>query len=315
MSSRLSLPTPSRFVFSRAVCSYGYFLLAPNRWRPLEQSLQLSLALGGAAPMALRVSQPSGPGSPLRIESVATLDRAQSAQAKQALRRMLRLDDDMTAWRRLHPQARRRGFGHLFRSASLFEDMVKTITGCNVTWRNTITMNRLLAEHFGAGAFPAPAQLARIKPDRLKTLAKVGYRAERIILLAQRFEEGAIDPRWFESPDRTTQELREALLALNGFGPYAAANMLQLLGRFDHVPIDTETYRHYCLQQGVERPANAALLDPKIRAYYDRYYPYQFLAYWFELWRDYERRFGNAWTWDPDTAAGNFTASVLKREQ
>ncbi|QDU87629.1 hypothetical protein Pla175_09940 [Pirellulimonas nuda] len=313
MSSRLSLATPEGFAFNRAVCSYGYFLLAPNRWRPAEQALEHTAAPEGAGPTLLRVTQPKGAGAPLRIECATRLDRAQAGHVKQALRRMLRLDDDLSAWRRLHPKARRRGFGRLFRSASLFEDMVKTITGCNVTWRNTIVMNRLLAERFGAGAFPSPAQLARVAPERLKAEAKVGYRAERIIQLAQRFEEGSIEPGWFESPQHSTGQLREALLAIHGFGPYAAANMLQLLGRFDHVPIDTETYRHYCLQQGVERPADAAALDAQIRAHYDRYHPYQFLAYWFDLWRDYQRRFGNAWTWDPDTAAGNFTASVLNR--
>ncbi len=226
---------------------------------------------------------------------------------------MLRLEEDLAEWRKLHPEARRRGFGRLIRSASLFEDMVKTITGCNVTWRNTITMNRLMAEKFGEGAFPSPAELARLKPSRLKEIARVGYRAERIIGLARRFEEGSLDAAWFESAGRPTEELREGLLAIDGFGPYATANMLQLLGRYDHVPIDTETYRHYCLRYNVDRPAKPTVLDAQIRAHYDRYAPYQFLAYWFDLWRDYERRFGNAWTWDPDTAAGNFTASVLKQ--
>lgn len=225
---------------------------------------------------------------------------------------MLRVDEDFTVWNRLNPAARRRGFARTFRSPSLFEDLVKTITGCNVTWRNTMSMNRRLVERVGAGAFPSPAQVARLTPSRLKQSCKVGYRAARIISLARAFDRGTLDAAWFESPERSTEELREALLAFEGFGPYAAANALQLLGHYDHLPIDTETYRHYCHVTGVERPENDKQLDPLIHARYDAMRPYQFLAFWFELWRDYERRYGDAWTWDPEVTGANFTATALK---
>ncbi|MEM9352758.1 MAG: endonuclease III domain-containing protein [Planctomycetota bacterium] len=201
----------------------------------------------------------------------------------------------------------------MFRSPSLFEDMVKTITGCNVTWRNTIRMNQLLVDRVGKGAFPSPELLAPLTPSKLKARCKVGYRAARIVRLARAFCDGEIDPVWYESTDRTTEELREALLRLEGFGPYAAANMLQLLGHYDHVPIDTETYRHFCHVTGVTRPKNDKELDPLILARYERYAPFQFIAYWFELWRDYERRYGDAWTWEAETTGSNFTAAVLKQ--
>ena len=89
---------------------------------------------------------------------------------------------------------------------------------------------------------------------------------------------------------------------------------MQLLGHDDHLPIDTETYRHFCKATGVERPANPKELDPLIEARYKRYRPHRFRAYWFELWRDYERRFGDAWTWDPDHVGTAFTASRLARD-
>lgn len=314
MPSLLSLSVPPGFSFRHTVCSYGYFLLAPNRWDPLRQALHTSVAHARSGVLALRIEQPDGSGSALRILCDHSIDSAGRRVVKAALSRALRLDHELPGWRRANPAAHRRGFGRLIRSASLFEDMVKTITGCNVTWRNTIVMNRLLVEHFGGGAFPSPERLAGADPAQVKQLARVGYRAERIVQLAQRFVDGSLRADWFESPQRTTDELREALLMIHGFGPYAAANVLQLLGRYDHLPIDTETYRHYCLHHAGEDVPRTAALDARIRAHYDRYHPYQFLAFWYELWRDYERRYGDAWTWDPATTGANFTAAVLRRE-
>lgn len=191
--------------------------------------------------------------------------------------------------------------------------MVKTITNCNVGWPSTVRMNELLVAKVGAGAFPTPAMLARLTPSRLKRSCRVGYRAKRIIGLARRFDSGDLDPAWFESPERDAEELREKLLMLDGFGPYAAANVLQLLGHDDDLPIDTETYRLYCKQHGVLRPKNLARLDDAIRSHYEPFRPHRFLAYWFDLWRDYESLQGDAWTWDPEVVGRSFTAATINR--
>ncbi|MEM6329937.1 MAG: hypothetical protein AAF790_06785 [Planctomycetota bacterium] len=311
MPSRLTLRPPADFDLKRAVCSYGYFLLAPNHWDPERQALDRPFS-GVGFSAGLTIRQPAGRGGPVLVAADASLDRGQQQQVRCGLARMLRLGEDLSAWRRVHPAARRRGFGRMFRSPDLWEDMVKTITGCNVTWRNTMAMNHRLVERLGRGAFPRPAEVARLTPSVLKSRCKVGYRAKRILTLARGIDSGEIDLAWYESPRRETAELHAALLRLEGFGPYAAANVLTLLGRYDHLPIDTETYRHYCHTTGRPRPANDKDLDPLIRRHYGRYAPYQFLAYWFDLWRDYERRFGDAWTWRRDTTGRNFTASVLK---
>ncbi|TWT86333.1 hypothetical protein Mal64_38740 [Pseudobythopirellula maris] len=312
----MRIAVPKDFDFVRAVCSYGYFLLAPNLWRPETLSLLrvFDPAEGGleGERLSTEIDQPGGRGAPVRVRCDRPLAAAERAFVRRALARMLRVEDDLARWRRLNPAAKRRGFGRLFRSPTLFEDMVKTITSCNVGWTSTIRMNELLVELVGEGAFPTAERLARWTPARLQKRCRVGYRAKRIIGLARRFDRGEVDPVWFESPQRSTDELREAILALDGFGPYAAANVLQTLGHYDHLPIDTETYRHYCHMTGRSRPANDKELDPLIEARYARFGPYPFLAYWFELWRDYERRHGDAWTWEPRTTGRSFTASKLK---
>ncbi len=311
--STLSLPVAQDVDLPRVVCSYGYFLLAPNRWVPQTQTLERSFRLAGRV-VRTATTQPAGPGNPLRIRCSTKLQRPHQAQLKQQLTRMLRLDEDFTRWHRAYPDAKRRGFGRIFRSPSLFEDMVKTITGCNVTWRNTITMNRLLTQHVGRGAFPTPRQLSKWSEADLKQTCRVGYRAQRIIRLAQRFLAGDLDPSAFEDARLTDETVYQNLLALEGFGPYAASNMMQLLGRYDHLPIDTETYRHFRKFHGATRQDNLKALDARIEAYYEPYRPYRFLAYWFELWRDYEQREGDAWTWERDTTGQQFTAAVLEKQ-
>lgn len=224
---------------------------------------------------------------------------------------MLRIDEDVSPWYKLHRTAKRRGFSRLFRGADLFEDIVKTITSCNVTWPNTVNMNRLLVEHVGHAGFPTPEQVADFGEERLKTRCKVGYRAGRIAQLGRDVAEGRLDLEWFEQPERTSNEVYDAILKLHGIGPYAAANICMLLGFYDRLAIDTETYRHYCKTYHVKRPKDPSKLHQRIEKHYGQYAPYPFLAYWFELWRGYEKRFGPSEKWHHTEDAAQFTAAAL----
>jgi len=259
--STLTLPVPHRFDLARAVCSYGYFILAPNRWDIARQRFARPLRLPDESLVETEARQVK---TRLVIACGRPLQRDEQACVKDAYRRMLRFDEDFTDWRKLHPQAARRGFERLFRSPTFFEDAVKTITGCNVTWTNTIRMNELLCAHYGDGGFPSPRKLARAKAETVKKTCKVGYRAERIVRLAQAIERGDIDPAWFEYASHPTDTLFAELKNLYGFGDYAANNMLQLLGRYDRLPIDSETYRHFCQLKHIDRPKDPTELHPRI---------------------------------------------------
>ncbi len=311
--STLTLPVPDDFVLFKAVCSYGYFLLAPNRWD--RRTGRFHRVFRGNRDRIIRVTMNQTDARPdrLRLTCDRKLAADEAAAIKQQTTRMLRIDEDQAAWYRVHPIARRRRFGRMFRSADLFEDMVKTITGCNVTWRNTMTMNTLLVEHVGQGGWPTPAMVTDFGSERLKIRCKVGYRAERIVRLAEAFLDGSLDPAWYEDPARTTDELFHAIKALYGFGDYAANNMLQLLGHYDRLPIDTETYRHFCLTQNIKRPKDPTRLHRRIERYYGKFQPFAFKAYWFELWSNYEQRYGPARGWCPDETGPNFTAATLNQ--
>lgn len=206
------------------------------------------------------------------------------------------------------------------RSPTFFEDVIKTVTSCNVTWPSTISMNRRLCEAFGTRsasgvpAFPTPIVIARVRPATLRARCGVGYRDARIVELAKRFAKPrtklGVDPDWFEHPSTPDDAVHDALLEWPGIGPYAAANIMQLLGRYSHLPLDTESLRHAKTVLGMTG-ADRDILK-KLQAHYAPFGTHAFRSYWFELWEFYERKRGPAWTWDPETTGKSFTAAMLK---
>jgi len=296
-ASQLSLTAPPRFDLSKAVCGYGFFLLAPTHWDNTTHTLRVPLRGEDDRIIHAAVTHPTTRRI-LRIRCDRKVNRPEAQRLRAAIRRMLRLEEDFTRWFKLHPCARREGYGRLFRSPTFFEDVVKTMTTCNIAWPNTVRMNALLCEEIGGGAFPTPAQLSRRKPATLKLRCRVGYRAEWIVRFARQIDSGALEPAWFENPSRSTEELYSALRGIQGLGEYAAHNVLQLLGRYDRLPIDSETVRHFRQVHGVELPENTRLRREILHQHYKPFSPFQFLAYWYELKNGYEAKAGPAERWN-----------------
>lgn len=307
--SRLTINVPRDFLFKRDVCSYGYFLLPPNEWDPDSLSLIRPLDLeSGLATLTL--SQPGNKrGAPLRAVVDRALAPAERTQAKRLVARMLCLNDDtVAAFHRVDPRFRRSGRARLFRSPTFFEDVIKTVTSCNVQWPSTVTMNRRLCEVVNP-AFPRPAQLARRRPATLRSRCRVGYRDQRIVDLAKMFVRGEVDPPWFESPANDDETVFDALLALPGIGPYAAANIMMHLCRYSRLAIDTETFAHAKTFLGMK--GTEATLRKRLTAHYEPFGEHRFRSYWFERMQFYESKRGPSWTWSPRTTGSSFTASQL----
>ncbi len=314
--STLTISVPGDYLFHRDVCSYGYFLLAPNRWDPRTRTLHRVLEVGGPGawePTRVRIEQPTGrAGGVVRVRCDRKLDRPSSGAVRAQVARMLNLGDEgVRGFHRAAPEFRKSGRGRLFRSPTLFEDVIKTVTSCNVAWTSTIRMNERLCSVVNA-AFPRAAQLARRRPGTLRARCGVGYRDTRMVELARLFSTGAAEVAGLEDGSRGDDEVYEQLLGLPGIGPYAASNIMQLLGRYGHLPVDTETMRHARSVLGMEGEDRE--LRKRVEEHYRPYGSHRFRAYWFELWADYERRRGPAWTWDPETTGKTFTASALREE-
>jgi len=313
--------TPADYDLPRDACSYGYFLLEPNHWEPAARTFALTLALehGGAT---ITISQ-ARVGMPLVARADRALTRAEAAAARAMSTRALRLDEseqDLATFHDADPRWRFSGRGRLMRSPSLFEDVVKTITSCNIQWPGTIDMNAALCQRLGQRspsgrwAFPTPDRLARARPASLRTRCRVGYRDQRIVDLARLFTSGHIDQRWLEDPATADDEARRYLLDLPGVGPYAANNILQLLGRYGHLPLDTESVRHGRDVLGFTGDDRQVMR--RVQQHYERFGTgdggQAFRSYWLDLWMHYELARGPAHTWEKRTTGRSFTAARLR---
>ena len=74
--------------------------------------------------------------------------------------------------------------------------------------------------------------------------------------------------------------LRRALLGIKGVGPYAAATLLMLLGRYDALGYDT-ILRDFVSDRYF---AGERLPERELLAVYDDWWRWRYLAYWFEMW-------------------------------
>lgn len=314
----LKLAAPADYLLSRDVCSYGYFLLSPNHWSPGESAFTTTMNVGERA-VTVRVTQPqSTAGGGLSVRVDARLGKDEQAVLRARLVRMLRLDETaeyIGAFHAVDKRFRASGRGRLMRSPTFFEDVIKTVTSCNVTWPSTIIMNRRLCEVAGARsasglfAFPTAEKLARIKPATLRARCSVGYRDARIVELAKMHARGEVVPAWFEDPATKDEDVWEALLELPGIGPYAAANIMQLLGRYGRLPLDTESVRHGRDVLGFK--GTPAQIMKRVHAHFEPFGVHAFRSYWFEVWAFYEQKRGPAWTWERETTGKTFTAAKL----
>jgi len=340
VATRLTVRVPGDYVLARDVCSYGYFLLAPNRWDPATLTFSRVLDLS-EGPALIRIRQegarhaparggdgdddgvpPGRPGAPLIVMASRGLTRAEQREARRQIGRMLRLDEGeevIAEFHRVDPRWKKSGRGRLMRSPTFFEDVIKTVTSCNVTWPSTIIMNARLCAVYGRGnreigrGFPSAKRIAGVKPGRLRARCTVGYRDQRIVELAKMFaagpRRGGIDVEWFEDPSTPDEAIHAALLQWPGIGPYAAANIMQLLGRYRRLPLDTESIRHGKTILGMTGSDRAIM--KAIHAHFAPFGEHAFRSYWFELWDFYEAKRGRSWTWDRETTGRSFTAAKL----
>lgn len=325
--SSLSIAAPADYQLARDVCSYGYFVLAPNHWDPASRTLYrvLSLREGttSSRPVLIAITQRC---TKLNLTLSRTVTAAERDTIRAQVTRMLRLDESAQRLAQFHardPRFKASGKGRLFRSPTLFEDVIKTVTSCNVQWPGTVTMNRRLCEVLGspvslagvtAHAFPTAHQLARARPSTLRSRCRVGYRDTRLVELAKLFTlpptKGGIDQTWLTSDTTSDDALFKYLVKLPGIGPYAAANIMQLLGRYAKLPLDTESARHGKHVLGFK--GSAAQLAKQVRNHFAPFGIDAFRSYWFELWTHYEATKGPAHTWQRETIGRTFVNDAAK---
>jgi 3-methyladenine DNA glycosylase/8-oxoguanine DNA glycosylase len=161
-------------------------------------------------------------------------------------------------------------------------------------------------------SFPTPAKMARTKATTLRSRCRVGYRDQRLVELARMFTSrggraAEVDEGWLEDAGTPDEDVHAKLLALPGIGPYAAANVMQLLGRYGRLPLDTESVRHGRTVLGFE--GTDAQVMRQVAGHFERFGAHTFRSYWFEMWTHYEAKSGPAHEWDRRTVSKSFTTA------
>ncbi|HKB19874.1 MAG TPA: hypothetical protein VKC65_02595 [Gaiellaceae bacterium] len=283
--------------FRRTISSHGVADLPPNRIDEEAQTLELTLRLDGAGATTLRISR--GRKGYAKVQALA--GRAPVSQIRAAVGNVLRLDEDLSPFYRAaatDPDLSWAviGAGRMIRSPTVFEEVVKTICTTNCTWSATIRMVSALVEHLGepapgaadgplGHAFPTPEAMARKKSAFYTETVRAGYRGEYLRSLARSVASGELDLERLgrssadELPD---DELEARLLALPGVGPYAAAHVMMLLGRYSRLILDSWTRPKYLRVSGAKRAK-----DTTIERRFRRYGSYAGLAFWLYLTRDW----------------------------
>jgi 3-methyladenine DNA glycosylase/8-oxoguanine DNA glycosylase len=274
------------------VRSHGWAWLPPFRWNEEEGLLDYALALPSGACIAIRISEAQ---DGVAVSTEASPGPADLEYLSGAVVWMLDLDLDLSEFYALirdEPrlaQMEARAQGRLLRCATLFEDAVKTILTTNTAWSGTTRMATALVERYGppaehaadVRAFPTPQRLAELGEADLRQ-AGLGYRAPYVLELARDVASGALDVEAFKDSELPTAELRKRLLAIKGVGNYAASSLLMLLGRYEHVPVDSAAKAAVSRHWHDGQPVGQA----EVEAAFQRWGRWRGLAYW--CW-DWER--------------------------
>jgi 3-methyladenine DNA glycosylase/8-oxoguanine DNA glycosylase len=285
----LSVPPP--FSLFSIIHSHGWIQLAPFEKDESGLEFRYAARLQGGRVVDLHFREAPGGVS---VQVGARLDGEEEAQVRKKAAWMLGLEADFARFYALAQEEPKlahvveKAQGRILRSATLFEDVVKTILTTNTLWAATIRMNRNLVSQFGSAvpgnpewqAFPAPEELAGASEGQLRTETRLGYRAPYVLELAQRVVSGELDLETLKYAPLPTLELRKRLMAIKGVGAYAAANLLMLLGHYDHIPVDSWALKMVSNEWYGGSPVGPA----EVQAAFERWGEFKGLAYWLWNW-------------------------------
>jgi 3-methyladenine DNA glycosylase/8-oxoguanine DNA glycosylase len=291
---RIRLSAPEDFDFWLTAYSHGWCDLPPFSFDPLKRTLGRVLTFNdGTTAFALL----NGSGSPIKaaISSRKPLSTGHRSEARWQLRECLRMNEDFSGFHARAKEIPRFRWiaearaGRLLRAPTVFEDVVKMICTTNCTWGLTRIMISRLVEEFGDRhedglfGFPRPEAIAASTEATLRRRCTLGYRAPYILDLSRQIASGKRTIEQWRSSTLSTNDLFQEILAVKGVGPYAAGNILKLLGRYDELGLDSWVRTQYAkLHHGGRR-----VKDTTIERAYRRFGQWRGLLFWLEMTRDW----------------------------
>nr|XP_033517421.1 uncharacterized protein LOC104117102 [Nicotiana tomentosiformis] len=236
--------------------------MAPNCWEPSFKSFSRPLRLADSTSVMTSISQPPGKDHlAVKVYGASILSLKDELAIQSQVKRMLRLSDkdeeDVRDFHKLHPEAEAKGFGRLFRSPTLFEDIAKSLLLRFCPWKTSLDLAKALCDvqykkfkskrkraYISAyGDFPNAEELASFSEKELKGIGNFGYRARDLVMLAKQVVDGEIKLSKFEK-DHIGAEPSWSKLKINGAGPFTINTIMMCAGHYNYIPVDSETMRH-----------------------------------------------------------------------
>jgi 3-methyladenine DNA glycosylase/8-oxoguanine DNA glycosylase len=291
----LSVPTPADFSFWRTALSHGWCTLVPFYLEQGKRRLRRVLRTTGA-PALVDIQESPDAQIGLTVHSHRPLRQQDLTVIKAQLTHMFRLDESLQAFYQVLARTRGNGefdwiprvkAGRLLRSPSTFEDVAKMICTTNCAWSATQRMVENLASKLGSrfsdtySDFPTPQQLAGTTEKFLIEEVRAGYRSAYLLEFSENVAKGRVDFRSWEN--LTGEELYKQILSIKGVGPYAAGNLLRLLGHYHHLALDSWCRPKYSEMYRQGRKVS----DATIARHYRKYGCWSGLVLWLDLTRDW----------------------------
>lgn len=311
--TRLELPAHPPFRFLSVIRSHGWYQLAPYRWQAEAQVFQSVERLESGRVVVLEIT---GSAKGVSVSVPGRLTQQERAEVIGKVRWMFNLDADFSEFYALADReprlahCRSGAHGRWLRSSSIFDDIVKVMLTTNIQWSGTKRLASALVNYFGEAAegdasrkaFPTAARLARTRETTLRALG-LGYRAPYLLRLARDVAAGRTDLDALADPARPTDEIRRDLLRLPGIGPYGAATLLGILGRYDYIGVDTEAVSAVSTGFYNGQPVG----EKEVNAVFAKWGRFKALAYWFWDWDGQGQSPMEAW--EARGATGNDAAA------
>jgi 3-methyladenine DNA glycosylase/8-oxoguanine DNA glycosylase len=294
----MTLDVPAHFNFWRTVYSHGWCSLPPFHVDKGNNSLERLIELQNGKILIVQIRQSSNKN--LKISVNSPIGHAGRKLLADILRTCLRIDENYSefyAEARKHEAFRwipRAGAGRLLRAPTVFEDAVKMICTTNCSWALTEIMVGNLCKKLGSKAqdsrftFPTAEAIADSSEKFLRKEIRAGYRAPYLLELSKKVAKGTLDIESWRSSSLPTEELFKEVRSVKGIGPYAAGNILKLLGRYDYLGIDS-----WCRQKFFEIHRDGrAVSDKFIEKYYEPFGKWRGLFFWLDVTKHwYDQKF------------------------
>jgi 3-methyladenine DNA glycosylase/8-oxoguanine DNA glycosylase len=291
-------PGGNRVDLWRTMVSHGVASLPPMELDEDRRTLEVTLGVPRGKPRTVRISD-GGDAARVEVPGLRPGRRA-TEHLIRTVGHILRLDEDLSGFYALAARDPElawvtAGAGRMIQSPTVFEDVVKTIATTNCSWALTQRMVGALVEHLGepatdapasgtrGRAFPTPEAMASVDTDFYRSTVRAGYRGPYLLSLARSVASGEVGLEELRgSSGLTDEEVEERLLALPGVGPYAAAHIMMMLGRYSRLILDSWTRPKYARVVG-----RRAVTDATIARRFARYGDFAGLAFWLFLTRDW----------------------------